>query len=242
MVAEDDAWARLDAALPGEELAAATAAAAASLRRVSKKDLARQWTGWASRLTSLSQEPRVLLSAAGPALLSCAFALLQRADSVAVVDPVLKEECHRIETWCAQFVRNLAGGPSREEVDQLLSDVRADAPRSCQALLRHEVHTLVCTLQALRSTRGDRPRGGAPEAAERDAEVVARVDPNPNPNPIPNLNLNSNPSPSPSPSPSPTPNQARCRCHVRRREQGRRRREPRWAARSLGRPTSKPYP
>ena len=103
----------------------------------------------------------MLLSAAGPALLSCAFALLQRADSVAVVDPVLKEECHRIETWCAQFVRNLAGGPSREEVDQLLSDVRADAPRSCQALLRHEVHTLVCTLQALRSTRGDRPRGGA---------------------------------------------------------------------------------
>ena len=176
MVAEDDAWARLDAALPGEELAAATAAAAATLRRVSKKDLARQWTGWASRLTSLSQEPRVLLSAAGPALLGCAFALLQRADSVAVVDPVLKEECHRIETWCAQFVRNLAGGPSREEVDQLLSDVRADAPRSCQALLRHEVHTLVCTLQALRSACGDSPRRDAPDsAAQRDDDVVVRV-------------------------------------------------------------------
>ena len=171
MVADDDPWSRLDAALPGEELAAATAAAAAMLRRVSKRDLVLQWTGWASRLTSLSQEPRVLLSAAGPALLSCALSLLQRADSVAVVDPVLKDECHRIETWCAQFVRNLTGGPSREEVDQLLTDVRADASRSCQALLRHEVHTLVCTLQALRSARGDAPD----LAAQRDDEVVVRV-------------------------------------------------------------------
>ena len=176
MVADDDPWSRLDAALPGEELAAATAAAAAMLRRVSKRDLALQWTGWAARLTSLSQEPRVLLSAAGPALLSCALSLLQRADSVAVVDPVLKDECHRIETWCAQFVRNLTGGPSREEVDQLLTDVRADAPRSCQALLRHEVHTLVCTLQALRSACGDSPRRDAPDsAAQRDDDVVVRV-------------------------------------------------------------------
>ena len=177
----DDPWSRLDAALPGEELAAATAAAAAMLRRVSKRDLVLQWTGWASRLTSLSQEPRVLLSAAGPALLSCALSLLHRADSVAVVDPVLKDECHQIETWCAQFVRNLTGGPSREEVDQLLTDVRADAPRSCRALLLHEVHTLVCTLQALRGRddgpRGDGPRGDAPDSAaqQRDDEVVVRV-------------------------------------------------------------------
>ena len=61
----------------------------------------------ASRLTSLSQEPRVLLSAAGPALLNCALSLLQCADSVSVVDPVLKDECHRIETWCSEFVRRV---------------------------------------------------------------------------------------------------------------------------------------
>eukprot|EP00964_Phaeocystis_antarctica_P065216 scaffold39307_cov69-Phaeocystis_antarctica.AAC.4 len=167
-------WSRLDAALPGEDLAAAVAAAAAMLRRTSKKDLALQWNGWASRLTSLSQEPRVLLSAAGPALLSCALSLLQCADSVNVVDPVLKDECHRIETWCSTFVRELVRGPSREEVDMLLTDVRADVPRSCRVMLQHEIHTLVCMLQSLRAPYGDRFGDATDSAAKRD-KVVVRV-------------------------------------------------------------------
>ena len=116
----------------------------------------------------------MLLSAAGPALLSCALSLLHRADSVAVVDPVLKDECHRIETWCSEFVRELVRGPSRELTDMLLTDVRVDVPRSCRVMLRHEVHTLVCTLQALRAPSGDRFGDATDLAAKRD-KVVARV-------------------------------------------------------------------
>ena len=110
------------------------------LPRVSKKDLALQWADWAARLSTLAKDPRVLLSAAGPSLLSCALFLLHRADSAAVVDPQLKAECLNIEAWCAQFVRHLMGGPTRAEtpVDGLLTDLKADAPRSGEALLRQE--------------------------------------------------------------------------------------------------------
>lgn len=111
------------------------------------------WPEWGTCLHILAQNPLVMLSEAGPLVLSNTLETLQKFGAAAVCQgEPLRDDCELGEAYFGSLLRGMCGGPSTdpEHLDFELCDTGTDAHATMRAEVAEVVANLVIRLRVAR--------------------------------------------------------------------------------------------